>query len=399
MTYAPWRYKDGQSKRRLKRALAEYFRADTFLFASGREALLAFLRSIELQPGDEVIVQGYTCIVVPNAIHAAGGRAVYADITRDTLNLDVADVERRITGRTKAVICQHTFGIPAPVQELRQLCIRHSLLLIEDCAHVIPDDRGPAEIGMLGDAVLLSFGRDKAISGVGGGAMVVRHEPSLEPLQALEHHAKPLSWWRINHFLSYPLLYRRALPVYRLGLGKFYLRVQRWLGRLIPITTDREKAGEMDPTLHAMPNACAFLALDQFRRLRQLNDHRRRLTAAYLKLCREAGWLKKHSPVYVPRAVQSALPLQKFPLFTSNTEQIRSTLKPNGMYLEDGWTNCVVCPAAADEESAGYERGCARQAEAVAQSILSLPAHPTMPLKAAPRLVTLLRAAISQARR
>lgn len=378
MTYAPWRYKEGKSKMRLKRALAQRFKADAFLFASGREALLAFLRTLDLQPSDEVIVQGYTCIVVPNAVHAAGGKTVYADIDRDTLSLDVTDVERRITSRTRAVICQHTFGIPAPTQDLRLLCIKYGLLLIEDCAHIIPDEDGPSEIGHLGDAVLLSFGRDKAISGVAGGAILVRHEPSLEPLAKMEAEATPLSWWRINHLISYPLLYRRALPFFQSGIGKFYLRVQQKIGRLIPITTEQEKDGKMNPILHAVPNACAFLALDQFNRLKQINDHRRALTALYLSLARENGWLKKGSKVYIPRAVQSHLPLQKFPVFLKGAEDIRRKLKPKGIYLEDGWTNCVVCPAAADEAAAGYEQGCSLNAEGVAESILSLPTHLTM---------------------
>src|SRR3989338_3698878 len=161
---APWTWRTGRSGPSLTEELSCRFAADTFLFLSGREALCALLQALPLQDGDEVIVQGYTCVVVPNAIEAAGGVPVYADIDRDTLNLNARTVAPHITPRTRAIICQHTFGIPALAEELKKLCVRHGLLLIEDCAHVMPDATGPADVGAHGNFVFFSFGRDKALS-------------------------------------------------------------------------------------------------------------------------------------------------------------------------------------------------------------------------------------------
>ena len=133
----PWRWRKGRSIEALRSALAEKFNADAFLFATGRESLLALFRGMDLKPGEEVIVQGYTCVVVPNAIRAAGGVPVYVDIEKETLNLDPEEVERAITNRTRAVLCQHTFGIPSDLERLRSICDAHNLLLIEDCAHAV----------------------------------------------------------------------------------------------------------------------------------------------------------------------------------------------------------------------------------------------------------------------
>ena len=87
LSYMPWAYRRGHERELLRRDLATRYAYDVSLFASGREALLALLRAFDLPAGSEVIVQGFTCVVVPNAVKAAGLRAVYADIEKDTLNL------------------------------------------------------------------------------------------------------------------------------------------------------------------------------------------------------------------------------------------------------------------------------------------------------------------------
>lgn len=363
-----------------------YFDSPVYLFASGRQALLASLKAMDLQPGDEVIVQAYTCIVVPNAIMAAGGQPVYADILKDTLNLDIEDVKSRITPKTRAIICQHTFGIPADVAALRELCDKHKILLIEDCAHVLPDSDGPA-IGKTGDVTISSFGRDKAISGVAGGAAIVRNKNLQSAIAHLESRASSLSWWHIHKLITYPIIYRRALPFYGIGLGKAYLKLKQKLGLLVPIVTSEEKAGKMPDILQAMPNACAYLVLPQWLKRWFINQHRRKLTVFYLDECIRRGWCEPTSPVYVPGAIEPDLPMQKFPVFVQNAWQIRENLKKQHIYLDDGWTGCVVCPANADSSCAYYEEGMDPVAEFVGESILSFPTHPTMSLKQAKRLI------------
>jgi len=387
MTYTPWKYKHGKSTELLRSSIQAFFHEPTFVFASGRQALLASLLAMDLQPGDEVIVQAYTCIVVPNAIIAAGASPIYADIDRDTLNLDVNDIKARLTKKTRAIICQHTFGIPADTKALRTLCDAHDLYLIEDCAHVLPDEHDSTDIGKTGDIVFASFGRDKAISGVAGGAVIVRNTLLQQPIEKLANSATPLSWWTIHTLIHYPLMYRRALPLYSIGIGKLYVRLKRFLKQVVPIVTNDEKRGSMPALVQQMPNACAFLALPQWKKRQHINDHRRKLTTFYLDACGQHGWCDTASPVYVPTGIESTRPLQKFPIFVKNAAALRSALKKKQIYLDDGWTGCVVCPATADGECAGYTEGMDPVAEATAQSILSLPTHPQMTLEQATYLV------------
>jgi len=383
LAFQPWRWKEGPEKEQLKQALENDFDGKAHLFGSGREALLAILRSLMFQKDEEVIVQGYTCIVVPNAVIAAGMVPVFADIERDTLNLDLEEVEKLITPKTRPIICQHTFGIPAYVKQLRDLCDRHSLILIEDCAHVMPDAKRPSDIGKYGDVLFFSFGRDKAISGVSGGAAVCRRKDICMDLAKMEQDATSYGTFTIKRLLQYPVLYAVAKPWYGAKIGKALLAIFGKAGMLEPITTKKEKGGVMEPTLHRMPNACAILALTQFRKRQSINDHRRMLTSLYFEEGTKRGWK-------LLLGVTPDLPLQKFPMFVKGAEKIRTTLKNTNIHLHDGWTGCVICPPGSDQESAGYKDGQDPDAEFVGESILSLPTHPDMSLAQAKKLIDTL---------
>jgi len=379
----PWKWKNGTERGELRSALADRFHADAFLFASGREALLALLRSLTNADGGEIIVQAYTCAVLPNAIAAAGLKPVYAEIERETLNIDCDVLESVITPRTRAVVCQHTFGIPADTERLREICDRHGLPLIEDCAHIIPDETGPASIGEHGDFLLLSFGRDKAISGITGGTILSRKPETSARLRKEEEHATNFGLLRIKRLLLYPIVYSVARPLYGLGIGKAFLVLSRWIGALVPILTRQEKKGCMEPVLHTLPNVCAALALASFGDLKNINDHRRALTRFYLEEGRKFHW-----PLLA--GVTPDLPLQKFPIFVKNADGIRAALKKRNIHLDDGWTGCVVCPPSIDLDPTHYIPGSDPEAEAACEKILSLPTHPTMTTQQAKELVNIL---------
>lgn len=369
----------------MRTALRERFRADAILFATGREALLALLRALDVRPGQEIILQGYTCIVVANAIHAAGAVPVYADIDPETLNLTADTVRPLITPRTRALICQHTFGIPAQMEELWNLCEEHSITLIEDCAHILPDELGPDGVCARGDFAILSFGRDKAISGISGGAVLSREPKRTAILRELERTALTPSLWSVAKLLEYP----GRMRLVRFLSGTPLLRPALWilgrLGLIAPVVTEREKAGAMSPILHRIPNACAVLALRSLSRLPFINEHRRTLTKFFLRHGKEHEWP-------MPDGIAPDLPLQKFPMFVRHAAGLRRKLLRYNIHLDDGWTGCAICPSTADQEAAGYADGTRPIAEDVGRHIISLPTHPTMSLYQAKRLADLLDA-------
>lgn len=383
-TLAPWSYKRGKSEPKLTQILAQHFQGEAFTFASGREGLLALLKAMNVQEGDEIIIQGYTCVVLPNAIHAAGAIPIYVDIEKETLNLDVNAVKRAITPRTRAIMCQHTFGIPADTLHLRSLCDEHELLLIEDCAHYIPETTGGSEkVGRHGDVILLSFGRDKAISGISGGAIVSRTMSISDQLHSLYHDIGHVSFWTIFALLQYPFIYLVSRPFFGLMIGKALLVISRKLGLLVPILTEEEKEGQMPATMHRMPNALASIVLKQWQKLKAINDHRRIITGIYLEFAQKYHW-----PII--RSASASFALQKLPMFIYNAKGIREQLKKQSIHLDDGWAGCVICPESVDMKSTDYQWGDDPRAEEVCLQILSLPTHPTMTQRQARRLSKIL---------
>lgn len=379
---SPWRWRRVDAHIALSAGLLARYGGSVKLFASGREALLSVLQAMGIRSGDEIIVQGYTCVVVPNAITAAGGVPVYADIDPESLNLNADTVRAVLTEKTRAVICQHTFGIPSDVRALKALCAERRIMLIEDCAHVLPDARGPKDMARTGDAVIASFGRDKAISGISGGAVIAWNEALTSALERQPMMAE-MPRLLIARLLLYPLLYVIARPLYGVFVGKALLWFARKARLLPPILHDEEKEGAMNATLHTLAYPFAKLALREIRELERINDHRRMLTSFYKEEAEKRGWA-------YPKNISSDMPLQKFPLFVENAWRVRSRLKRKNIHLDDGWAGCVICPAHSNEEKSRYVRGSDPSAEQAAQSILSLPTHPTMTLKQAKTLVRLL---------
>jgi dTDP-4-amino-4,6-dideoxygalactose transaminase len=338
---------------------------------------------MHLKPGEEVIIQGYTCVAVPNAIHTAGGVPVYVDIRKETLNIDPERVRSAITHRTRAIICQHTFAIPGPLEELRAICNEHKLALIEDCAHILPDASGPSGIAQTGDFAFFSFGRDKAATGIIGGAVISRSAAVSAQLTHEERQAAAIPFSVVLRLLLYPCMYLIARPFYGLKIGKLFLFVMKKLHMLIPILTTQEKCGKMSPVLHSMPNACAYLAQFQLTRHQAVNDHRRALTRYYLTEARKHDWK-------FPAAIKDDLPMQKFPLFVSKPEILRTTLKKHNIHLHDGWTQAVICPHSVNQSAMNYRPGSCPNAEQVARSVVTLPTHPTMTMRQACRLCEMI---------
>ena len=128
-------------------------------------------------PGDEVICPSYTFIATSNAVLYAQATPVFADIDRDTWNMDPEDVARRITPRTKAVIVVHQFGLPAPMAAYDQMA-RKGVAIIEDAACVVGGTYDGRPVGSRGFTACFSFHPRKTIS-TGEGGMLTTDDPDL----------------------------------------------------------------------------------------------------------------------------------------------------------------------------------------------------------------------------
>ncbi len=144
---------------------------------SGTSALYSILACLGIGPGDEVIVPGFTFIASISSIVYARAVPVLAEVDA-SLNLDPADVEARITPRTRAIMPVHMLGNPARLAELQAVAERHGIALIEDCAQAFGASYGGRKVGSTGVAGAISFNVFKTNTS-GDGGMAVTDDPDL----------------------------------------------------------------------------------------------------------------------------------------------------------------------------------------------------------------------------
>jgi dTDP-4-amino-4,6-dideoxygalactose transaminase len=144
---------------------------------SGTSGLYVALAGLGIGPGDEVIVPGFTYVASISAIVHARARPMLAEVD-GTFDLDPADVESRITPRTRAIVAVHMLGNPARIEALRDVAARHRLALIEDAAQAFGASVGGRWVGSFGDVGMYSFNEFKTIT-CGDGGMVVTDDEAL----------------------------------------------------------------------------------------------------------------------------------------------------------------------------------------------------------------------------
>jgi dTDP-4-amino-4,6-dideoxygalactose transaminase len=166
--------------------------------SSGTASLHLACRAAGIGPGDEVIVPAITFVASASAPRWCGADVVLCDVeSAQRPNIDVADVERRITPRTKAVVAVHFAGYPAEVVALRRLCDEHGLVLIEDTAQAIGatvDDAG-RQAGTVGDLGCYSFFSKKQLCVGEGGAVTTADDSLAARVRSLRSHAMTSGTW------------------------------------------------------------------------------------------------------------------------------------------------------------------------------------------------------------
>jgi len=158
--------------------------------ANGTAALHIAALAAGIGKGDEVITSPITFAASANCILYAGGRPVFADIHADTANIDSAQIEKKITRRTKAVIPVHFSGHPCEMDKISTIAGKHKLIVIEDAAHALGSEYKGGKVGNCRycDMATLSFHPVKHITTGEGGAVLTNNRELYEKLLMLRTH-------------------------------------------------------------------------------------------------------------------------------------------------------------------------------------------------------------------
>lgn len=155
---------------------------------SGTQALAICVEALGIGPGDEVITSPYTDFGTVSAILTSRALPVLADLDADSYQLDPADVERKITPATKAIMPVHIMGLPADMDRIMEIARRHKLKVIEDaCQGALAKHRGRS-LGTIGDLGCFSFQASKSIACGEGGAIVGNDESLIDQCYTVHNH-------------------------------------------------------------------------------------------------------------------------------------------------------------------------------------------------------------------
>jgi perosamine synthetase len=346
-----------------ERALAGFVGAkEAVAVSSGTAALHACMFALGIGPGDEVVVPAMTFAATANCVVFQGGTPVFADVDPDTLLLDPADVSKKITPRTKAVIAVDYAGQPCDYDALRALAEEHKLHLVADGCHSLGGARRGRKVGTMADLTAFSFHPVKHITTGEGGMVTTGDAEFAARMRRFRNHgittdhrqrAEKGTWY----YEMTDLGYNYRLTDFQCALGQSQLRkLPAWLERR------REIARRYDAAFAAMPAVSP---------LRVAGD----VTHAY--------------HLYVIRLDLAKLAASRAEIFSAlreagigvNVHYIPVHLHP--YYRQRFGTGPGLCPAA----------------EAAYESVLSLPMFPAMSDADVDRVVNSLRKLLEARRR
>lgn len=159
-------------------------------------ALHLSLLAYGIGPGDEVITSPYTFASTGNVIVHSGARPVFADIQRDTFNIDPEKINEAITPKTKAIVPVHFAGQPCDMKEIQEIADDHNLVVIEDAAHAIGAEYHGKKIGSLSDATCFSFYATKNMTTGEGGAVTTDDPKIADKMRILRLHGISKDAWK-----------------------------------------------------------------------------------------------------------------------------------------------------------------------------------------------------------
>lgn len=370
----------------LRTTLEERFGGRAYLVFKGRDAIELALQTAGLKD-QEVMTQAFACSAIEEGIKRAGARAVYMDLARDSLSpsLETLKVVFENQPQVKAVLIQHSLGYANPVRKIREFCDAQNLLLIEDLAQSFGgQDSEGKELGSYGDVIICSFGRDKVIDAVSGGAVIFK--PSFWQKLGKEAREPVLSSQSVSGLIvccdmCYPFLTWWIRTTHSWGLGKVLFQLAK---RAHLLTSPIES-----PTNVVTPMAAAYatLALEQLKNLSFQLRHRRQIAAVYLKK------LEGNSKVrLLASATSSTTDLHlRVPVLVQDPSTLATQLQSHNFFLSDRWYRQPV-DGGAQPRPTQYKAGSCPTAEAAAEHVFNLPTHRYVTPQAAEQLAEALLA-------
>ena len=324
----------------LKKEISTYLLTDNIFFHyKGRVSLYAILKSMGVGKDDEVIIPAYTCVVVPNPIIYLGAKPVYVEIDKASLCMDLSQLEKAITKKTKVIICQNTYGLSANVDEIVKIAKSQNLYTIEDCTHGFGGNYKGKPNGSYCDAAFYSMQWNKPFSSGVGGFMTVNNPVLLDSIIKQEPEKHEISFGtKINLKLLF------FVKRYLLNKTTYWIMVNfyRWLSKnnLITGSSSGEEITDIiipDKFFMNYSEVQAKEAVRNIKKLPELLELRKQNASVY------STFLKSKNKCYVDEKLFNNHAFLKYPVFVKDREEFFNYARKHKIELGD-WFNSPIHP-------------------------------------------------------
>jgi dTDP-4-amino-4,6-dideoxygalactose transaminase len=351
-------------------------------FYRGRVALYAILRALGVGPGDSVVTQAFTCSAVPEAIIAAGARPAFADVAPGSVNAGAAELEAKCDETTKAVIVQHTFGIPCEMGPVMEFTGKRGLPVVEDCCHTFASRLRGVPVGSFGVAAFTSYEWGKpVVCGLGGSAFV----RDRELYSRVETVWRGLPYPSPKQLLKVEVQYKAFRALYR---PSRYWKLKRAFRRL-------SERGMAEGNYSAPGEVAEGFAL---RMAPKLVERLKATLPGAGRIVEHQAWVAQHyqgqvhstriEPVAVPEGAEVAY--ARYPLLVDDKPALLARAEEADVELADWYTSPIQPLGPADFPKVGYTFGSCPNAEALSKRIVSLPTNLRVGIEDVDRAIELL---------
>ena len=347
-------------------------------FAAGRMGFYALMKTLDIGPGDEVIVQGATCAVMVNAILRTGATPVYADIDPETFGSSRQHIERCITPRTRMIVAQHSFGIPCDIKPIIALAHFYKIFLLEDCALALDSKIDGIVVGNFGDAALFSTDHSKPLNALIGGLIYTRDSLLARKLQEAQAVSPDLPDSKQHALWQRILFERRYCNPSKYGcmgvIDSLETVRTKLFKRVGPFLSEdfRAKASSRYPYPARLPGFLAAIGLHEIARWPQVATERKELLCELLAVAKNS----EMNP-YLPKAYFNKqldiVPL-RFAWSQPDGALVRHRLS---LFVHVPWTWFLQPIIATSEplESFGYRMGSCPVSEQIGGGMVNLPCN------------------------
>lgn len=320
----------GPKVKEFENKLCEYTGAKYCVAVSNATAGLHLaMLALGIQKGDEVITSPITFLSSANCTQFVGADVVFADIEKETANIDVIKIEQKITSKTKAIIPVHFAGQSCDMEKISQLAQKHNLFVVEDAAHAIGSDYKNTKVGscQFSDMTVFSFHPVKTITTGEGGAITTNNEQLYKKLLAFRAH----------------------------GMHKTETMQNTWEYEMIELGFN-----------YRLTDIQAALGITQLQKLEQFKKRRREIVDFYNH--------NLNLPHLTEKEFSNAC-FHLYPILIENRREFYFKAKEKGLNLQIHYIPVHLQPY---YQKQGYKKGDYPVAEAYYEKCISLPLYPSL---------------------